>query len=251
MFSGIRALLKDQFNYDWIDYEFSKFDNSQIPEIVSAIVFDGKYTDDFEPLKTEDANTNNTEVIIPEIIELPAGAPITNGEIIDAIIEDPSPEVMASTGVNFTMLPAPTDNQAPVEEAGAEKLEDPEVKVTSTPKVGDRKVQISFAENEKILSNFVDYDSFIKIKQSDVDIVIKAVRMLNFKATEKYEIFCNQFKNVAGKDKFRFELIRNKKADNLVVRLSTIVDGMKYFIDIYPLLNKVDLDYFKMKNINK
>lgn len=181
-----------------------------------------------EPQTTKENDSNSNPIILP-------------ANMVDAIITEIPKEKVQADGVNFSEA-----QLAPVEEAGAEKIE---VDVVSTPKNGEPKVKVTIPYIERIVSDYIDYESFNKIKQSNSDDVINAIRVFHSKfLNEKIRITILNFLNSFNPNKeagklLKYELIRHKKG-NLLVRLSVIINGIKYYIDIFPGLNRVDMDHF-------
>ena len=173
-----------------------------------------------------------------------------NVEIIDSAeeaIQQPLVNTDSSIAVNFSQM--------------INKPESDEVKteVVSTPDNGEAKVNVMFPKNEHILGNYVDYDSFNKVKESNADKVVRAVRLLNYKmadqnAAMKFGQFVSEFNSECDPNKrLRYELIRHQgREKDLVVRLSTVVNGTtKYYADIYPDLNKIDIDHHLISSARK
>ena len=173
-----------------------------------------------------------------------------NVDIIDAAeeaIQQPLANTDSSIAVNFSQM----INKPEVEEVKTE--------VASVPDNGETKVNVFFPKNEHILGNYVDYDSFNKIKESNTETVVRAVRLLNYKmadqnAAMKFGQFVSEFNPQCDPNKrLRYELIRHQgREKDLVVRLSTVVNGTtKYYADIYPDLNKIDVDHHLISSAKK
>ena len=173
---------------------------------------------------------------------------IQNVDIIDAAeeaIQQPLANIDSSIAVNFSI------NKPEVEEVKTE--------VASVPDNGETKVNVFFPKNEHILSNYVDYDSFNKIKESNTETIVRAVRLLNYKMSDqnaamKFGQFVSEFNSECDPNKrLRYELIRHQgREKDLVVRLSTVVNGTtKYYADIYPDLNKIDIDHHLISSARK
>lgn len=173
-----------------------------------------------------------------------------NVEIIDSAeeaIQQPLANTDSSIAVNFSQM--------------INKPETDEVKteVVSTPDNGEAKVNVMFPKNEHILGNYVDYESFNKIKESNTDKIVRAVRLLNYKMSDqnaamKFGQFVSEFNPQCDPNKrLRYELIRHQgREKDLVVRLSTVVNGTtKYYADIYPDLNKIDVDHHLISSAKK
>jgi len=165
-----------------------------------------------------------------------------NVEIIDSAeeaIQQPLANTDSSIAVNFSQM----INKPETEEVKTE--------LVSTPDNGEAKVNVVFPKNEHILGNYVDYDSFNKIKESNTETVVRAIRLLNYKmadqnAAMKFGQFVSEFNHECDPNKrLRYELIRHQgREKDLVVRLSTVINGTtKYYADIYPDLNKIDIDH--------
>jgi len=174
-----------------------------------------------------------------------------NVEIIDAAeeaIQQPLANTDSSIAVNFSQM---INSKPEVEEVKTE--------VASVPDNGETKVNVFFPKNEHILSNYVDYDSFNKIKESNTETIVRAVRLLNYKmadqnAAMKFGQFVSEFNPQCDPNKrLRYELIRHQgREKDLVVRLSTVVNGTtKYYADIYPDLNKIDIDHHLISSARK
>ena len=173
-----------------------------------------------------------------------------NVDIIDAAeeaIQQPLANTDSGIAVNFSQM----INKPEVEEVKTE--------VASVPDNGETKVNVFFPKNEHILSNYVDYDSFNKIKESNTETIVRAVRLLNYKmadqnAAMKFGQFVSEFNPERDPNKrLRYELIRHQgREKDLVVRLSTVVNGTtKYYADIYPDLNKIDIDHHLISSARK
>ena len=171
-----------------------------------------------------------------------------NVDIIDAAeeaIQQPLVNTDSSIAVNFSQM--------------INKPEEVKTEVASVPDNGETKVNVFFPKNEHILGNYVDYDSFNKIKESNTEIVVRAVRLLNYKmadqnAAMKFGQFVSEFNPECDPNKrLRYELIRHQgREKDLVVRLSTVVNGTtKYYADIYPDLNKIDIDHHLISSARK
>lgn len=171
-----------------------------------------------------------------------------NVEIIDAAeeaIQQPLANTDSSIAVNFSQM--------------INKPEEVKTEVASVPDNGETKVNVFFPKNEHILGNYVDYDSFNKIKESNTDKIVRAVRLLNYKmadqnAAMKFGQFVSEFNPQCDPNKrLRYELIRHQgREKDLVVRLSTVVNGTtKYYADIYPDLNKIDVDHHLISSAKK
>nr|DAX29692.1 MAG TPA: hypothetical protein [Caudoviricetes sp.] len=189
---------------------------------------------------------------LPEGYDIPPVEEIgmQNVEIIDSAeeaIQQPLANTDSSIAVNFSQM----INKPEVEEVKTE--------VASVPDNGETKVNVFFPKNEHILSNYVDYDSFNKIKESNTDKVVRAVRLLNYKmadqnAAMKFGQFVSEFNpNGDPNKRLRYELIRHQgREKDLVVRLSTVINGTtKYYADIYPDLNKIDIDHHLISSARK
>lgn len=137
--------------------------------------------------------------------------------------------------------------------------EEVKTEVNSVPPEGETKVNVLFPKTEHILGNYVDYDSFIKIKESNTDKVVRAVRLLNYKMSDQnaaaaFAQFVSEFNPECDPNKrLRYELIRHQgREKDLVIRLSTVINGTtKYYADIYPDLNKIDLDHHLISSAKK
>ena len=172
-----------------------------------------------------------------------------NVEIIDSAeeaIQQPLVNTDSSIAVNFSQMIKP-------------ETEEVKTEVVSTPDNGEAKVNVVFPKNEHILGNYVDYDSFNKVKESNADKVVRAVRLLNYKmadqnAAMKFGQFVSEFNSECDPNKrLRYELIRHQgREKDLVIRLSTVVNGTtKYYADIYPDLNKIDVDHHLISSAKK
>ena len=171
-----------------------------------------------------------------------------NIEIVDAAeeaIQQPLVNTDSSIAVNFSQM--------------INKPEEVKTEVASVPDNGETKVNVVFPKNEHILGNYVDYDSFNKIKESNTETVVRAVRLLNYKMSDhnaamKFGQFVSEFNSECDPNKrLRYELIRHQgREKDLVVRLSTVVNGTtKYYADIYPDLNKIDVDHHLISSAKK
>lgn len=171
-----------------------------------------------------------------------------NVEIIDSAeeaIQQPLANTDSSIAVNFSQM--------------INKPEEVKTEVASVPDNGETKVNVFFPKNEHILSNYVDYDSFNKIKESNTETIVRAVRLLNYKMSDqnaamKFGQFVSEFNSECDPNKrLRYELIRHQgREKDLVVRLSTVVNGTtKYYADIYPDLNKIDVDHHLISSAKK
>lgn len=171
-----------------------------------------------------------------------------NVDIIDAAeeaIQQPLANTDSSIAVNFSQM--------------INKPEEVKTEVASVPDNGETKVNVFFPKNEHILSNYVDYDSFNKIKESNTETIVRAVRLLNYKMSDqnaamKFGQFVSEFNSECDPNKrLRYELIRHQgREKDLVVRLSTVVNGTtKYYADIYPDLNKIDVDHHLISSARK
>lgn len=188
---------------------------------------------------------------LPEGYDIPPVEEIgmQNVEIIDSAeeaIQQPLANTDSSIAVNFSQM---INN----------KPEEVKTELVSTPDNGEAKVNVVFPKTEHILGNYVDYDSFNKIKESNTDKVVRAVRLLNYKmadqnAAMKFGQFVSEFNpNGDPNKRLRYELIRHQgREKDLVVRLSTVVNGTtKYYADIYPDLNKIDVDHHLISSARK
>lgn len=176
------------------------------------------------------------------------------GAEIDEVIEDPKPAFLTPnpTGdlfsVNFSSVVAQPNIETP---------ESPvKFTVQSEPENGERKVKVEIPDVEWVLNNYVDYDSFNKIKESNAELVLKAVRTLNAKIVSDkknalaFENFVNKFNPGAEPEKMlRYELIRKEAGKDLMVRLNYVdkENKRRYEVDIYPEINKLDLHERTMK----
>ena len=187
---------------------------------------------------------STNEVDIPPVEEIG----MQNIDIIDAAeeaIQQPLVNTDSSIAVNFSQM--------------INKPEEVKTEVVSVPDNGETKVNVFFPKNEHILGNYVDYDSFNKIKESNTETVVRAVRLLNYKmadqnAAMKFGQFVSEFNpNGDPNKRLRYELIRHQgREKDLVVRLSTVVNGTtKYYADIYPDLNKIDIDHHLISSARK
>ena len=187
---------------------------------------------------------------LPEGYDIPPVEEIgmQNVEIIDSAeeaIQQPLANTDSSIAVNFSQM--------------INKPEDVKTELVSTPDNGEAKVNVVFPKTEHILGNYVDYDSFNKIKESNTDKVVRAVRLLNYKmadqnAAMKFGQFVSEFNpNGDPNKRLRYELIRHQgREKDLVVRLSTVINGTtKYYADIYPDLNKIDIDHHLISSARK
>ena len=187
---------------------------------------------------------------LPEGYDIPPVEEIgmQNVEIIDSAeeaIQQPLANTDSSIAVNFSQM--------------INKPEEVKTELVSTPDNGEAKVNVVFPKTEHILGNYVDYDSFNKIKESNTDKVVRAVRLLNYKmadqnAAMKFGQFVSEFNPNGDPNKRRpFELIRHQgREKDLVVRLSTVINGTtKYYADIYPDLNKIDIDHHLISSARK
>ena len=187
---------------------------------------------------------------LPEGYDIPPVEEIgmQNVDIIDAAeeaIQQPLANTDSSIAVNFSQM--------------INKPEEVKTEVASVPDNGETKVNVFFPKNEHILGNYVDYDSFNKIKESNTETIVRAVRLLNYKmadqnAAMKFGQFVSEFNPQCDPNKrLRYELIRHQgREKDLVVRLSTVVNGTtKYYADIYPDLNKIDVDHHLISSAKK
>lgn len=187
---------------------------------------------------------------LPEGYDIPPVEEIgmQNVEIIDSAeeaIQQPLVNTDSSVAVNFSQM--------------INKPEEVKTEVASVPDNGETKVNVFFPKNEHILGNYVDYDSFNKIKESNTETVVRAVRLLNYKmadqnAAMKFGQFVSEFNpNGDPNKRLRYELIRHQgREKDLVVRLSTVINGTtKYYADIYPDLNKIDIDHHLISSARK
>lgn len=187
---------------------------------------------------------------LPEGYDIPPVEEIgmQNVEIIDSAeeaIQQPLANTDSSIAVNFSQM--------------INKPEEVKTELVSTPDNGEAKVNVVFPKTEHILGNYVDYDSFNKIKESNTEKVVRAVRLLNYKmadqnAAMKFGQFVSEFNSECDPNKrLRYELIRHQgREKDLVVRLSTVINGTtKYYADIYPDLNKIDIDHHLISSARK
>ena len=184
------------------------------------------------------------EIDIPPVEEIG----MQNIDIIDAAeeaIQQPLVNTDSGVAVNFSQM--------------INKPEEVKTEVASVPDNGETKVNVFFPKSEHILGNYVDYDSFNKIKESNTDKIVRAVRLLNYKMSDqnaamKFGQFVSEFNSECDPNKrLRYELIRHQgREKDLVVRLSTVVNGTtKYYADIYPDLNKIDIDHHLISSARK
>ena len=170
-------------------------------------------------------------------------------DIIDSAeeaIQQPLQNKDSGVAVNFSQM-----INKPKEEVKTE--------VNSVPIEGETKVNVLFPKTEHILGNYVNYDSFKKIKESNTDKVVRAVRLLNYKMADQnaaaaFGRFVSEFNPECDPNKrLQYELIRHQgREKDLVIRLSTVVNGTtKYYADIYPDLNKIDLDHHLISSARK
>lgn len=187
---------------------------------------------------------------LPEGYDIPPVEEIgmQNVEIIDSAeeaIQQPLANTDSSIAVNFSQM--------------INKPEEVKTELVSTPDNGEAKVNVVFPKTEHILGNYVDYDSFNKIKESNTEKVVRAVRLLNYKMADqntamKFGQFVSEFNSECDPNKrLRYELIRHQgREKDLVVRLSTVINGTtKYYADIYPDLNKIDIDHHLISSARK
>lgn len=176
------------------------------------------------------------------------------GAEVNEIIEDPKPAFLTPnpTGdlfsVNFSSVVAQPNIETP---------ESPvKFTVQTEPENGERKVKVEIPDVEWVLNNYVDYDSFNKVKESNAELVLKAVRTLNAKIVSDkknalaFENFVNKFNPGAEPEKMlRYELIRKEAGKDLMVRLNYVdkENKCRYEVDIYPEINKLDLHERTMK----
>ena len=190
-------------------------------------------------------NTNTEEKDIPPAEEIGA----ETVDIIDAAeeaIQQPLANTDSGIAVNFSQMV-----NKPKEEVKTE--------VNSVPVEGETKVNVLFPKNEHILGNYVDYDSFNKIKESNTDKIVRAVRLLNYKMADQnaataFAQFVSTFNPECDPNKrLRYELIRHQgREKDLVIRLSTVVNGTtKFYADIYPDLNKIELDHHLLSSAKR
>mgnify|MGYP000461393161 CR=1 FL=1 len=196
-------------------------------------------------------NLDKDPIIVSDnIIDIPPVEEIgmQNVEIIDyaeEAIQQPLANNDSTIAVNFSQM--------------INKPEEVKTEVVSTPDNGEAKVNVVFPKNEHILGNYVDYESFNKIKESNTDKIVRAVRLLNYKmadqnAAMKFGQFVSEFNPECDPSKrLRYELIRHQgREKDLVIRLSTVVNGtIKYYADIYPDLNKIDVDHHLISSAKK
>jgi hypothetical protein len=211
----------------------------------------GKFLNDFQN-KYLNFDLNNDAEDIDLAPEEEIGAEID--DVINKVIEDPKPAFLTPnpTGdlfsVNFSSVVAQPNIETP----------DSPVKFTvqSEPENGERKVKVEIPDVEWVLNNYVDYDSFNKIKESNAELVLKAVRTLNAKIVSDkknalaFENFVNKFNPGAEPEKMlRYELIRKEAGKDLMVRLNYVdkENKRRYEVDIYPEINKLDLHERTMK----
>ena len=192
--------------------------------------FTGKLPDDYDAAPIEEIDAQNVEII----------------DAVDAI-QQPLENKDDGIAVNFSQM----INQPAIQEEVTKV-------VTSVPEQGEPKIKVVFPQNEWILGNYVDYDSFNKIKESNADIIIRSVRVLNFKmsdpnAVAAFNNFIMKFNPECDPNKrLRYELIRHQgREKDIVVRLSTVVNNVKYYADIYADLNKIDLDHHLISSAKK
>ncbi len=196
-------------------------------------------------------NLDKDPIIVSDnIIDIPPVEEIgmQNVEIIDyaeEAIQQPLVNNDSAIAVNFSQM--------------INKPEEVKTEVVSTPDNGETKVNVVFPKNEYILGNYVDYESFNKIKESNTDKIVRAVRLLNYKMSDqnaamKFGQFVSEFNPECDPSKrLRYELIRHQgREKDLVIRLSTVVNGTtKYYADIYPDLNKIDVDHHLISSAKK
>lgn len=192
--------------------------------------FTGKLPDNYDAAPVEEIDAQNVEII----------------DAVDAI-QQPLENKDAGIAVNFSQM----INQPAIQEEVTKV-------VTSVPEQGEPKIKVVFPQNEWILGNYVDYDSFNKIKESNADTIIRSVRVLNFKmsdpnAVAAFNNFIMKFNPECDPNKrLRYELIRHQgREKDIVVRLSTVVNDVKYYADIYADLNKIDLDHHLISSAKK
>lgn len=189
-------------------------------------------------------NVNTEEKDIPPVEEIGA----ETVDIIDSAeeaIQQPLQNKDSGIAVNFSQM--------------INKPESVKTELNSVPIEGETKVNVLFPKNEHILGNYVDYDSFKKIKESNTDKVVRAVRLLNYKMADQnaaaaFGRFVSEFNPECDPNKrLQYELIRHQgREKDLVIRLSTVVNGTtKYYADIYPDLNKIDLDHHLISSARK
>lgn len=78
--------------------------------------------------------------------------------------------------------------------------------------------------------------------------------MADQNAAMKFGQFVSEFNSECDPNKrLRYELIRHQgREKDLVVRLSTVINGTtKYYADIYPDLNKIDIDHHPISSARK
>lgn len=189
-------------------------------------------------------NKKNDEKDIPPAEEIGA----EKVDIIDVAkeaIQQPLINTDSSIAVNFSQM--------------INKPEEVKTEVNSVSPESETEVNVLFPKTEHILGNYVDYDSFIKIKESNTDKVVRAVRLLNYKmsnqnAAAAFAQFVSEFNPECDPNKrLRFKSIRHQGRErNLVIRLSTVINGnTKYYVDIYPDLNKIDLNHHLINSAKK
>lgn len=211
----------------------------------------GKFLNDFQN-KYLNFDLNNDTEDIDLAPEEEIGAEID--EVINEVIEDPKPAFLTPNptwdlfSVNFSSVVAQPNIETP---------ESPvKFTVQSEPDNGERKVKVEIPDVEWVLNNYVDYDSFNKVKESNAELVLKAVRTLNAKIVSDkknalaFENFVNKFNPGAEPEKMlRYELIRKEAGKDLMVRLNYVdkENKRRYEVDIYPEINKLDLHERTMK----
>ena len=186
--------------------------------------------------KTEEKDIPPVEEIGAETVDIINSA--------EEAIQQPLQNVDPSVAVNFSQMI---------------NKEQVKTEVNSVPPEGETKLNVVFPKTEHILGNYVDYDSFIKIKESNTDKVVRAVRLLNYKMSDQnaaaaFAQFVSEFNPECDPNKrLRYELIRHQgREKDLVIRLSTVINGTtKYYADIYPDLNKIDLDHHLISSAKK
>lgn len=189
-------------------------------------------------------NVNTEEKDIPPVEEIGA----ETVDIIDSAeeaIQQPIANTDSSIAVNFSQM--------------INKPEEVKTELNSVPAEGETKVNVLFPKTEHILGNYIDYDSFNKIKESNTDKVVRAVRLLNYKMADQnaataFAQFVSTFNPECDPNKrLRYELIRHQgREKDLVIRLSTVVNGTtKYYADIYPDLNKIELDHHLLSSAKR
>ena len=211
----------------------------------------GKFLNDFQN-KYLNFDLNNDAEDIDLAPEEEIGAEID--EAINEVIEDPKPAFLTPnpTGdlfsVNFSSVVAQPNIETPNSPV--------KFTVQSEPDNGERKVKVEIPDVEWVLNNYVDYDSFNKVKESNAELVFKAVRTLNSKIVSDkknalaFENFVNKFNPGAEPEKMlRYELIRKEAGKDLMVRLNYVdkENKRRYEVDIYPEINKLDLHERAMK----